>query len=285
MDPLNMLNNFANTAWNNNTYRNQKFKDYDWYLYPPYIQLLLNHQGYIEILNMAEPSITVLDNIYALTNKIQNEEDFFNILKTRIEENQLKNFLYPVWIDPILSDHPDPENLFPTIVEFPWYRRYHYAPPPSLEVYKWYMFPPFLHIAVFYKDKIDIISMDQPIWSSLDSILSVAYDSITSIDSTSMRRFYDNIIADIKSYRKIKISSYKPIIPSVIYATSEQIIESGLSIHVPTLSNSISDKRSRSSSSDVLSTPRDPDTKSYKRKKTSTVPSTTPTITKIDNIR
>jgi len=93
LDSLNMLNTFANTAWNNNIYRNQKFKDYDWYLYPPYIQLLLNHQESIELLNMAEPSTTVLDNIYKLTNTIHTEEDFYNILKTRIEENQLKKAL------------------------------------------------------------------------------------------------------------------------------------------------------------------------------------------------
>jgi len=96
MDLLNLLNNSANTMWNNNTYRNRKFKDYDWYLYPPYIQLLLNHQGSIELLNMAEQSTTVLDNIYTITNKIHNEEDFYNILKPRIEENKLKNFVDPV---------------------------------------------------------------------------------------------------------------------------------------------------------------------------------------------
>jgi len=98
-----------------------------------------------------------------------------------------------------------------------------------------------------------------------------------------MRRFYDNIIADIKSYQKTRISAYKLIIPSVIYATSKQSTESDLSIHVPILDNSIPDKRPRLSPSDILSSPRDPNTKSYKRKKTSTVSNTTITSTANDD--
>ena len=284
LDPLNMLNNFANTEWNNNTYRNQKFKDYDWYLYPPYIQLLLNHQGSIDLLNMAEPSTTVLDSIYTITNKIHTEDDFYNILKSRIEENQLKNFVNPVWKDPILSDHPDPDNLFPTIVEFPWHKRYLYAPPLMLDVYKWYMFPPFLHIAIFYKDKIDIINMDEPIWSSLDSMLSIAYDSISCIDSTSMRRFYDNLIADLKSYLKTKVSATKPTRPSVIYAPLPQSIEDNIDTVTLMSEQPVSDKRPISPLIDFLSTPRDPNSKTYKRlKKISDTTTNTNINNRIDN--
>jgi len=55
VDPLNILNDFANTSWNDNQYRNQKFNDYDWYLLPPYIQLLINYVGSIDLLSMPEP--------------------------------------------------------------------------------------------------------------------------------------------------------------------------------------------------------------------------------------
>jgi len=83
-----------------------------------------------------------------------------------------------------------------------------------------------------------------------------------------MKRFYDNLIADLESYQKTRVSGNKPIISSVIYANSEQSTVINIDVTMPISEDTISDKRPRQPPSDTLSTPRDPNTKSYKWKKT-----------------
>jgi len=148
VDPLNLLNDFANIPWNNNQYRNQKFKEYDWSLLPPYIRLLLNNKGSINLLSMPEPSITVLNQVYSMMSIIHNEKSFYSILMTHIEKNQLKNYIEVIWKDLILADQMDSESLLPKIVEFSRHQRYPHSPAVVSEIYKWFMFPPFLYIHV-----------------------------------------------------------------------------------------------------------------------------------------
>jgi len=119
---------------------------------------------------------------------------------TQIEKHQLKNYTDVIWKDPILEYQLDPENLLPKIVEFPWHQRYLHFPAIVSEICKRCMFPPFLHIAIFYKDKINITSLEEPTWSAANSILSVAYDSIMRINSIEMDKFCNKIITNLISY-------------------------------------------------------------------------------------
>jgi len=152
------------------------------------------------------------------------------------------------------------------------------------------MFPPFLHIAIFYKDNINITSFEEPTWSAVDNILSVAYDSIMRINSTEMDRFYNKIIADLISYYKSVKQPIIPQVPSAIYVPNRNNIDTQTEIndlelqafclpHCTTkntqteeneseLQVTSSNKRSQQSPDDTLITPRDVITKSHKRKKT-----------------
>jgi hypothetical protein len=225
VDPLNLLNDFANTPWNDSQYRHKKFKEYDWYLLPPYIQLLLRYKGSIDLLSMPEPSPNVLGQVYSILSTIHTEESFYSILMTHIEKHQLKNYTEVIWKDPILEDQLDPDNLLPKIVEFPWHQRYLNSPAIVSNLYKWYIFPPFLHIAIFYKDKINLTSLEEPTWSAIDNILSVAYDSIMRINSTEMDKFYNKIITDLISYYNSKKPPIIPKISSVIYVPNHKNID------------------------------------------------------------
>jgi len=102
VDPLDLLNDFANTSWNDSKYRDMKFKEYDWYLLPPYIQLLLNHKESIDLLSMPEPTSAVLDEVYSMIITIHNEETFYSILMTHIEKNHLRNYTDVIWKDSLL---------------------------------------------------------------------------------------------------------------------------------------------------------------------------------------
>jgi len=203
---------------------------------------------------------------------------------THIEKNQLKNYTEVIWKDPILADQLDPENLLPKIVEFLWHQRYLHSPDIVSEIYKWYMFPPFLHIAIFYKDKINITSLEEPTWSVVDNILSVAYDFIMKINSTEMDIFYNKIIAELISYYKSVKPSAVPQVPSAIYVPNRNTIYTQTeindlevqAIYVPNrittntqkeeneseLQVTSSNKRSKQSPDDTPFTPRDVITKS-----------------------
>ena len=291
IDPLDLLNDFANTSWNDSKYRDKTFKEYDWYLLPPYIQLLLHHKESIDLLSMPEPTPTVLDEVYSMMSTIHNEETFYSILMTHIEKHHLRNYTDVIWKDPTLQDQLDPDNLLPKIVEFPWHQRYLHSPAIVSEIFKWYMYPPFLHISIFYKDKINLTSLDEPTWSTIDNILSVAYDSIMRLNSTEMDRFYNKIIDGLITYYKSIKTRTVPQVPSILYVPNSMTIETQtdineLEIQSDNVTNIVmidiqpsdddlrsdditSNKRTQQSPDETLLTPRDILTKSYKRKKIS----------------
>jgi len=73
--------------------------------------------------------------------------------------------------------------------------------------------------------------MDKPTWSTIDNILSVAYDSIMRINSTEMDKFYNKIIDDLITYYKsIKIRN-APQVSSILYVTNSLTIETQTDIN------------------------------------------------------
>jgi len=84
-----------------------------------------------------------------------------------------------------------------------------------------------------------------------------------------MTRFYENLIANLTSYQKTRVSVIKPIISAVIYTTSEQSTGSNIDAAIPISEDTIPVKRPQFSPPDTLSTPSDPSTKSCEQKNTS----------------
>ena len=65
---------------------------------------------------------------------------------------------------------------------------------------EWYMYQPFLQVCIFYRNDIDLMKWNTPPWEDLDRILTTAYNSIQSYSYRNMRKFFDDLIINLKRY-------------------------------------------------------------------------------------
>jgi len=128
------------------------------------------------------------------------EKMFFRTLMRLVERDQLKQIEAIIKSDPIISNSADPEELLDYYNSTAWFtRRFYNDRHPD---YEWYIFPPFLQIAVMYKNRIDITTLSKPLSRVINQILDNARNKVGKLTFRDMNIFFDGIITDLLLYKE-----------------------------------------------------------------------------------